>query len=147
MHIVDANSEHLLLLLKHESIFFYRRIFKRLPSDEIVSNYIRAHFEIPEFQEFDPAELNSISLILDRRLNFLGIEPWLRKKSRLKNHALTSKLLLLMYISECSQNGFSINRLAGVGNLRYFISLISFAIRSFFCMLGGLFQKRIHGIV
>ena len=40
---------------------------------------MNAHSEIPDLHELNEIEGHTVLLIVERKLNFLGIEPWLRK--------------------------------------------------------------------
>ncbi|MFV8810715.1 hypothetical protein ACNSPD_11700 [Yersinia enterocolitica] len=82
-----------------EAKYLHYQLFRRLPENNIVDYYLRAHGEILELSKFSEQELKTVEFIVTRGLDAVGIEPWLRnKKSR---HALSVKLLLLTYLAEC----------------------------------------------
>lgn len=84
--------------LMQEAQFLHRGFFKRGASVQFVDAYCRAHRDLPDLQAFSAAELATVQTIVERKLNALAIEPWLRRPG--KRHALSAKLLLVAYLAE-----------------------------------------------
>lgn len=143
---LDAPSSNDLNLMRREAIFFYEGLFKRCPNQKVVSNYVKAHLELPELRNLDKSELLSVRTIIQKQLNFIGIEPWLRSKNLTRRHALTVKMLLLMYLAECSGDSRVFSREPiSLGTL-FHLRLIFTGISSALVMVHGLAQKKIYGI-
>lgn len=88
--------------------YLHRELFRTDPPPELVSNYLRVHAEIPAFRLFEEGELRTVRTVVERRLDAVGIELWLRTRQN-RRHALSAKLLLLSYLAECDarHNEFS----------------------------------------
>jgi hypothetical protein len=84
--------------LQQEVIFFHSQIFGYPPSEELIVHYCNAHFEISDFLHIKSGERKYIDLIINKKLDALGIEFWTRRFSLFS--ILTSKLLLISYIAE-----------------------------------------------
>lgn len=85
--------------LAREAAYLHQQLLRRVAPAALVENYLRAHAELPELSEAHAAQLRTVRVIVERGLDALGIEPWLR--TRRVRHMLTRKLLLLAYLTEC----------------------------------------------
>jgi hypothetical protein len=146
MNNLIPSSFNDLYLIEREAIFFYKGLFKCCPNENVVSNYIKAHLEIPELRNLDNGELGSVHTIVQKRLSFVGIEPWLRSKNLTRRHALTVKLLLLMYLAECGGNGSVFNRQPIALGTSFYLKLLFAGMRSILQLSLGLAQKKVYGI-
>ena len=90
-----ANYENLI----HELEIFHYQFFSCVPPVVTVSAYIAAHRDKPELFYASESEIRTINIIVEKNINALGIEPWLRISS--KRHLLSRKLLLISYLAEC----------------------------------------------
>lgn len=101
------------LVLEREAKQFYLFLFGLTPTAELVAHYVQAHDCIPEFHDAPVEQQATIGLIVKNNIDATAVEPWLRRKER--RHLLSAKLLLLVYLFECSGvcSGFSQHRHAG----------------------------------
>jgi hypothetical protein len=96
-HNIDADY------LTKEVGLFYRQLYKLYPSDSFVSLYLQAHLHSNVLNALDTNELSSVIKVVNNKLDAVAIEPWLRKKGQ-KRHVLSSKLLLVSFLSECDSH-------------------------------------------
>lgn len=89
-------------VLRREADYLHRALFGREPMAMTVEHYVRAHSTLSALAQASVAEQSLVQSVLDRRLDALGVEPWLRGRGR--RHLLTAKLLLLTYLGECDGN-------------------------------------------
>ena len=86
------------MALRLEAQYLHHHLFGREPTQIVIEDYIRAHSGIPELSRFDQRQIRTMQTILEKSLDALAIEVWLRgKKTR---HLLSCKLLLVSYLSE-----------------------------------------------
>jgi len=97
-----SSSGEASLDLGSEVEYLYHLLFKRAPSNSIIENYLRIHEEFLDLRSADPQELRTVHLVVAKKLDATGIEPWLRCGQ--KRHLLSAKLLLLNYLAECAGN-------------------------------------------
>ncbi len=89
--------------LTKEARLFYRQLYKFHPSDSFINLYLQAHLYGKMISELDTNELSSVIKVVNNNLDAVAIEPWLRKKGQ-KRHALSSKLMLVSFLSECDSH-------------------------------------------
>ena len=85
--------------LTHEVELLHRQLFQREAPHGFIEAYLRFHAEMPDMAQASDSEHRTVQIIIERKLNALGIEPWLR--SRPERHLLSRKLLLTAYLAEC----------------------------------------------
>jgi hypothetical protein len=95
--------------LRKEAVFLYKAAFNKSIPDTLLERYLRAHADLTKQLEGAPFELQIVKTIIEKNLDPVGIEPWLRKKGR-QHHLLTRKLLLLSFLNECGGNPAGISR-------------------------------------
>lgn len=88
------------LVLEREARQFYRFLFGLPPTAELVAHYVKAHDCLPEFHDAPVEQQATVGIIVKNNIDATAIEPWLRRKER--RHLLSAKLLLLVYLFECS---------------------------------------------
>jgi len=137
----EENSE--INTLTTEAKYLYFHFFQRIASNQFVKLYIKAHMESEWLMDLPQSELAQVRTILDKKLDAVAIEPWLRKSIRL--HALSSKLLLVSYLSECDTMNQEYSRKYLSGSLSI-LKIITLSIKSFFRLMRGFLQKFFYGI-
>lgn len=85
--------------LMREVELFHRRLFNREATHRFIESYRRAHAELPDLACASDDELRTVRIIIEKNLDAVGIEPWLRSMPR--RHLLSRKLLLIAYLAEC----------------------------------------------
>lgn len=85
--------------LTREVEVLHRQFFRRDATHGLIEGYMRAHAEVPDMARASDNELRTVRIIIEKKLDALGIEPWLR--SGPERHLLTRKLLLTAYLAEC----------------------------------------------
>jgi hypothetical protein len=131
-------------MLYEEARYLHLSMFRRCPADNVVDAYVRAHAEIPDLLAVDERQRRTVRLIVARRLDAAGIEPWLRGK-RIR-HSLSAKIMLLAYLAECDACHPEFARrvpdrwiaLANMG---------SAALTAIFRLMRGRLQKAWYGLV
>lgn len=132
------------ILLEREACHFHFCFFHRSPSESLKKNYILAHAEFPDLQNPPENQLKSVHLIIEKKLNALGIEPWLRKKKN--RHILTSKILLISYLAECDASHQEFCRQSS-GRLYSWIDMALSGLEGILNLLHGYIQKTRYGLV
>jgi hypothetical protein len=131
--------------LQAEVCYLHRQLFHRAPNDGLVSAYLRVHADLPELHSLDPQQLHTVRTVVTRRLDALGIEPWLRDKSK-KRHALSVKLLLLSYLAETDASHPEYTRHGRVVQGVWACMLLT-TLSAVFRLLRGRVQAARHGLV
>jgi hypothetical protein len=85
--------------LTREVQVLHRQFFLREAPHGLIESYLRFHMESPDMIGASDIELRTMQIIIEKDLDALGIEPWLRSGS--KRHLLSRKLLLTAYLAEC----------------------------------------------
>lgn len=85
--------------LRREAEFLHRQFFQRDALEGFIDGYLRIHAELPDMARASDNELRTVKVIVEKELDALGIEPWLR--SGPERHLLSRKLLLTAYLAEC----------------------------------------------
>jgi hypothetical protein len=130
--------------LCREAHYLYQQCFQRRASSSLVERYKNAHAEIPELNRADAQETRTMYLIMEKKLNAPGIEPWLRNEK--KHHILTSKLLLIMYLAECDAAHREFTR-ASSGRFLGWVSMFSACWRGVMRLCIGAMQKNRYGLL
>lgn len=127
--------------LRNEIIFLFHVMFKRTPCDIIITSYINANQDLHLFCTKE--QYQSIEKICALKLNAVGIEPWLRTKA--DRHPLSSKLLLISYLEECTNaHGFQNKH---ISRFSKFMTCFGAGLKSFFSLMQGFYQKRKYDLV
>lgn len=131
-------------LLFKEARYLHRRMFNRYPADKFVDAYVRAHTEINELHAVNRQQLKTVHTIIDRGLEPVGIEPWLRDNKI--RHVLSAKMLLIAYLAECDACHPEFARHATDGRMA--LAHMGLAtLRAAFRLFHGYVQKAWHGLV
>jgi hypothetical protein len=129
--------------LRTEAKYLYYQMFQRPSSSQFVELYVKAHIESESLMDLPQSELANVQTILQKKLDAVAIEPWLRKAMRL--HALSSKLLLISYLSECDSMNQEYSRQHSSGSLSI-LKIIILSLKSFLRLTRGFLQKYFYGI-
>jgi hypothetical protein len=129
--------------LRTEAKYLYYQLFQRVSSSQFLELYVKAHIESESLMDLPQSELAHVQTILQKKLDAVAIEPWLRKAMRL--HALSSKLLLVSYLSECDSMNQEYSRQHPSGSLSI-LKIIILSLKSFFRLTRGFLQKHFYGI-
>ncbi len=124
-----------------EAEHLHRCLFYCEAPQSLVTSYLQAHAVMPEMRAPILDQLRTINVIVEKRLDAVAIEPWMRQRKR--RHILTSKLLLVAYLAECDGLHASFLRGATAGNFTLFLA----GLRGGFGLLRGGVQKARHGLV
>ena len=129
--------------LIHEVEVLHRQFFRCDAPHELIDNYLRVHAELPDMLRANDIELHTVRIIIEKQLDALGIEPWLRSGS--SRHLLTRKLLLISFLAECDADHPESRREVD-GRAHSFIKLFNGGMSSGIHLLRGRFQKAIYGL-
>lgn len=130
--------------LTNEVRYFHKLLFGYAPSANYIEAYISAHMDLADLASSDEKQCRTVKLIVERRLDALGIDVFLR--SRCTRHLLTRKLLLMNYLAECDPSYAEFLR----GSTKRFYGFFTFCLVGFLMgkrLLHGRIQKKIHGLV
>lgn len=130
--------------LKREVEILHRQFFEFKAPYALVDEYVRAHTELPSFIKTDDCELRTVRIVVDRGLDALGIEPWLR--SGLRRHLLSRKLLLIAYLAECDGDHPEFREVVQ-GRLCSFAILGGSSVRAVARLLRGRLQMALYGLL
>ena len=134
---IDAYVE-----LGREAGHLFTCLFGEAPPPKLTEQYVHAHQILRELREFPAPELHTMRLIVSKRLNAAMIEPFLRRKHG-RRHAVSAKLLLLVYLAECGE--VQPGALRGGPQSRF--AIVSAASRGVAGLLVGLYLKVRHGLL
>lgn len=129
--------------LTDEVTYLYQSIFSRIPPNLLIVSYIAAHSEINELKLLDDQQKLTVHRVVTKKLDAVGIEPWLRSPQR--RHALSIKLLLIMYLAESDSLHPEFCR-CGNGVFKGIAQLIFAGLKGFLRLILGRVQKAIYGI-
>jgi hypothetical protein len=130
--------------IEYEAEYLYHSLFSRKAPDSVIRLYTEAHIDLPElrFEGIkESRQLDTLEVVLSKKLNAVAIEPWLRKGNL--RHPLSAKLLLLAYIAESGGQHQEFSRNLNSG----WLDLIKTGSSSMFQLLYGLYLKRRYGLV
>lgn len=118
-------------------------MFSRAPEDSSVEGYLRAHGVVGSLQRLAQNELRVIDIIVLKKLDAVGIEPWLRVDK--ERHALSRKLLLVAYLGE-SEDHMS-HRPRKQQLLKRHSVVVFWGVAGVLSLIRGFWQKVIYGLV
>ncbi|MDD2768532.1 MAG: hypothetical protein PHT19_07340 [Methylococcus sp.] len=127
--------------LRQEAEHFYCCLFGSEAPPALIMHYLAVHQCLTELSEVSVEHSRTLRIIIGRRLNAAAIEPWLRRKGR--RHALTAKLLLVVYLAECGSGHIGFSRHVRVERG----ALIFAALRGLAGLCHGYYLRRYHGLV
>lgn len=130
--------------LSHEVQVLHQQFFRSPAPHALIVKYLRFHAESPTLVKATPQELRTVATIVLRRLDALGIEPWLRGGPR--RHLLSRKLLLIAYLGECDAEHLVFRR-AVTGRLSSYLQLCVAVLLGVWHLLVGRLQKVVHGLL
>ena len=130
--------------LSQEVQILHQQFFLNPAPPALIDRYLQFHTESSTLVEATPQELRTVATIVYKRLDALGIEPWLRGGEQ--RHLLSRKLLLIAYLGECdaAHLGF---RQAAIGRLPSCVQLCGTAVRGAWHLLVGRLQKAMYGLL
>ncbi|MGC3987901.1 MAG: hypothetical protein QM777_26010 [Pseudorhodoferax sp.] len=130
--------------LMREARFLHQHFFGRGASAQFVDAYCRAHSDLPELQAFKAVELATVRTIVERDLDALAIEPWLRRPGR--RHPLSAKLLLVAYLAEADASHAEFSR--GTPSVRCTLCrFVTVCIAAGTQLLWGRVLRARHGLI
>lgn len=127
--------------LRCEAAHLHLCLFGEHISSEISSLYISAHETLRELIDAPFVQLQTLRVIVEEGLDATSIEPWFRDGK--KRHLLSSKLLLLSYLAECSGNRSLFSR---CGRHQY-SNLLTAGFLGVVSLLRGYYLKSRYGLV
>jgi len=128
-------------VLIDEIKFFYKALFGENPPEKLVYYYIKAHSNIIRLSDFDYAQFETVQMIINKNLDCVGIEPWLRNNKQ--RHLLSSKLILVTYLAESGADFDYFARNKKRSKLKFILCLIF----SIFILMRGYYQKYKYGLL
>ena len=131
-------------ILSREVQFLHQQFFKFPAPPELTSRYLRLHSESPILFEASQAEARTVSIVVNKQLDALGIEPWLRGSTR--RHLLSRKLLLIAYLSECDAAHLEFRQEVR-GQLPCWMHLCFAPLQGAWHLLAGRLQKAMHELI
>jgi len=127
--------------LRREAEHLFRCLFGgELPS-ALAANYLKVHECLAELHDLPVNELGTLRIIVDKRLDAAAVEPWLRRQGR--RHALSAKLLLVIYLAECGGSPAGSLRRGAPGRRVLFLSTLGGMVG----LLRGFYLKVRYGLV
>lgn len=99
---------------------------------------------MPEFHRIDDTEVQTVRTVIEKKLDAIAVEPWLRNKYR--HHLLSKKIFLISYISECDAEHIEYNNHIE-NRFIYFAVMMFECVRASFNLAQGLYLKVRHGLV
>jgi len=130
--------------LMREVEVLHRQFFRRDAPHGLIENYMRAHAELPDMARVSNSELRTVQIIIEKGLDALGIEPWLR--SGPERHLLSRKLLLIAYLAECDAAHPEFRQEAN-GHACSFAQLCRSTMLAAIHLLRGRLQKTLYGLL
>ena len=152
---IPTNSDEILSLgtssniyppanLLDEAKFLHRQFFFREAPERFCEQYILAHSVIRDLDPRNEQEFRTMKIIIQKNLDALGIEIWLRKKSI--RHLLSCKILLIAYLAECDGSHPEIRSEAN-GRFESFLFLTHNIFLGSIRLLKGWIQKAWYGLL
>jgi hypothetical protein len=130
--------------LSQEVQVLHQQLFRSPAPLALIDQYLRFHAESPALVQATPQELRTVATIVHKRLDALGIEPWLRGGAQ--RHLLSRKLLLIAYLGECDAEHLGF-RQAVSGRLPSCSQLCGAGVLGVWHLLTGRLQKAMHGLL
>jgi len=138
---ISNSSLSQIITLRSEAIYFYSSLFSSIPSEDIISRYLKAHELIEDLKALDPKKIKTVEFIIINSLDALGIEPWLRTNSA--RHPLSVKILLISYLAETSGDKNFQHRNNSFTSLGILLELCSASM----ILVRGLYYKFRYGLL
>lgn len=129
------------VLLRREAEYLHQALFGYAPSTATSDYYVRAHSMLSFLSQASETERSLVQCVVDRGLDAMGIEPWLRGGG--KRHLLSAKLFLLAYIGECDAGHAEFSRSLSP-NYSPWITLASASFSAGYRLLCGRMQLLRH---
>jgi len=85
--------------LEQEVNYFHYCLFDSPAPARLVNLYIEFNTDLADSVKVNSNDARTVSTIVMKRLDAVGIEFWLRRKGL--RHQLSRKLMLIMYLAEC----------------------------------------------
>lgn len=127
--------------LKSEAEHLYFCLFRDSVPPGLVAHYLNVHEFLAELRDLPSEQLGTIRIIVSKELDASAVEPWLRCKGR--RHALSSKLLLVVYLVECGGGYNEVLRKGRLGRGRMVFAMSCGLVG----LLRGFYLKVRHGLV
>lgn len=131
-------------MLRKEAEYLHFSMFRRCSTDNILNAYVRAHAEIPNLGTASEQQIRTVRVIVSRRLDALGIEPWLRDKK--VRHLLGAKILLVAYLAECDACHTEFSRRNSGGRMAL-AKIVHATLMAVLRLLRGRIQKALYGLI
>jgi hypothetical protein len=131
------------VLLRREAEYLHRALFGYASSTATSDYYVRAHSALSALSQASETERALVQCVVDRGLDAMGIESWLRGGG--KRHLLSAKLLLLAYIGECDAGHAEFSRSLSP-NYSPWIALANASFSAGYRLLRGRMQLLRHGL-
>lgn len=130
--------------LTDEVNYLHRLWFGRSPSPGLVAAYLAAHSDRADLFTAPASQQRTVQRVVQRRLDALGIEQWLRTPGT--RHVLSRKLLLMAYIAECDalHHEFTAPATGHSGSL---FGLGLAGLRAVTRLIRGRIEISVHGLV
>lgn len=130
--------------LSHEVQVLHLQFFRRPAPQSLVEAYLKFHVDSLMLMQATDDELRTVVVVVNKGLDALGIEPWLRGGSA--RHLLSRKLLLIAYLAECDAAHLESSR--GVrGRWRSLVQLFRSTVIGTGHLLKGRLQKALYGLL
>lgn len=126
--------------MKGEAQHLHWCLFRRDAPRALIDSYLLAHIDIPELRACSPDQEQAIRVIVNKRLDAVAIEPWLRGGAR--RHLLSSKLLLIAYLAECDGRHSEFARRSRGG----WTNIVLTGLTAWAALLRGGYLKMRHGL-
>lgn len=130
--------------LTREAEILHRQFFRRDAPLGLIEGYTRAHAELPDIARASDSELRTVRIVIERGLDALGIEPWLR--SGPERHLLSRKLLLIAFLAECDAAHPEFRQEMD-GRFRSLAQLGRSGALAVIRLIRGRLQKAFHGLL
>lgn len=130
--------------LTREAEVLHRQFFRRDVPQGFIDEYLKAHAELADMAQVSDSELRTVNIVIEKELDALGIEPWLRTGS--KRHLLTRKLLLISYLAECDATHLEL-RQEIIGRVRSITRLCISGVWGIIRLINGRIQKAFYGLL
>ncbi len=130
--------------LTREVEVLHRQFFLCDAPQGLINEYLRAHAELPDMTRASDSELRTVRVIIEKELDALGIEPWLRTGS--ERHLLSRKLLLTAYLAECDATHPEFRQEVN-GRIHSLAHVCRTTALAAFHLLRGRLQKALYGLL